>query len=85
MKNYENIHYTNCPHFTVGCVDQWAEQGFLFHEGKVFCYHEDRKEQYGATYHPKEIADFLTYAQKNEIEIPPNFLATLKDYEKNNS
>ena len=35
MENYEHIYYLDCPHFTVGRVDQWGEQGYLLFEGKI--------------------------------------------------
>ena len=57
MENYEHIYYLNCPHFTVGRVDQWGEQGFLFHEGHVYEYTEDRKDQWGRTFNQMSIAE----------------------------
>jgi len=76
-KNYDNIFYLNCPHFTVGRVDQWGEQGYLFFEGNVYQYYEDRKEQYGRTYNPRNIEQFLEYAKRNEIKIPDDFLKVI--------
>ncbi len=43
MENFEHIFYLDCPHFTVGRVDQWGEHGFLLFEGKIYSYEEDRK------------------------------------------
>lgn len=78
MENYENIFYRDCPHFTVGRVDQWGEQGYLLFEGKVYSYEEDRKNQYGTTDSPMSINDFLKYAETQHISIPDDFMAELK-------
>jgi len=77
MENYENIYYGNCPHFTVGNVDQWGEQGYLLFEGKVYSYDEDRKDQRGTTHSPMLIADFLLHAKKHQISIPEDFMQKL--------
>jgi hypothetical protein len=79
MENYENIYYDNCPHFTVGKVDQWFEHGYLLFEGKVYSYDEDRKDQCGTTHSPMSIADFLEYANKNQISIPEDFMKKLRE------
>ena len=79
MENYENIRYSNCPHFTIGRVDQWGENGFLLFEGKVYRYEEDRKEQYGTTTSPMSIEQFLVYAEQQQISIPEDFLSMLKE------
>ncbi len=76
---YSHIFYRNCPHFTVGRVDQWGEQGYLFYEGQVYEYYEDRKEQYGKTYNPMSIEDFLAYAERKNIKIPQEFMQLLRD------
>lgn len=76
--NYDQIHYLTCPHFTIGRVDQWGEQGYLLFEGKVFWYEENRKDQCGTTRSPMAIADFLKYADAQEIEIPEDFLEFLR-------
>lgn len=76
-KIYEHIYYKNCPHFTVGRVDQWGEQGYLFYEGEVYSYSEDRKEQFNETYNRRAISDFLAYAKQQKIEIPDAFLKIL--------
>ncbi len=78
MENYEQIYYLDCPHFTVGRVDQWGESGYLLFENKVYYYEEDRKEQCGSTHSPMTIKDFLTYAEKSQIAIPAEFLEKLK-------
>ena len=78
MENYENIFYLDCPHFTVGRVDQWGEQGYLLFEGKVYSYEEDRKEQCGRTHSPMTIKEFLTFAENSLIEIPEDFMNGLK-------
>lgn len=78
-KIYEHIYYKNCPHFTVGKVDQWGEHGYLFFEGQVYDYFEDRKSQYNETSAPREILDFLAYAKRNKIEVPSSFLKVLKE------
>jgi hypothetical protein len=74
---YEHIYYKNCPHFTVGRVDQWGEQGYLFFEDHVYEYHEDRKDQWGETYNKRTINQFMSYAQKRELIIPDEFLNVL--------
>ncbi len=74
MENYEQIFYLDCPHFTVGRVDQWGEHGYLLFEGKVYSYEEDRKEQCGRTHSPVTIKEFLAFAEKNQIPIPEDFL-----------
>jgi hypothetical protein len=81
MENYEDIHYLNCPHFTVGHVDQWGEHGYLLSGGKVYFYEEDRKEQTGSTYSPKTIEEFLAYAEKFQIAVPEDFLKKLAEAE----
>ncbi|HQU82770.1 MAG TPA: hypothetical protein PKY59_06585 [Pyrinomonadaceae bacterium] len=81
MENYENIYYLDCPHFTVGRVDQWGEQGYLLFEGKVFSYEEDRKDQCGRTYSPMTVKEFLAFAENARIEIPEDFLKKLNEIE----
>ena len=78
-KIYAHIYYRDCPHFTVGKADQWGEQGYLFFEGKVYDYFEDRKGQYGETSTPREILDFLAYAKRSKIEISTNFMKVLEE------
>jgi hypothetical protein len=77
MENYEHIFYLDCPHFTVGHVDQWGEQGYLLYEGNVYAYEEDRKDQIGRTYSRVSITDFLTYAERNQVAIPTDFMERL--------
>lgn len=77
MDSYDAIFYLDCPHFTVGHVDQWGEQGYLLHEGQVYSYEEDRKNQCGRTYAPMSARDFLAYAEREGIEIPEDFLKEL--------
>jgi hypothetical protein len=77
MDSFDEIFYQNCPHFTVGNVDQWGEQGYLLHERKVYSYEEDRKNQCGRTYAPMSVVDFLTYAEREGIIIPEGFLREL--------
>jgi hypothetical protein len=81
MENYEHIFYLDCPHFTVGNVDQWGEQGYLLFEGKVYAYEEDRKNQYGQTHSPMMIRDFLLYAERLQISIPEDFMNKLMEYQ----
>ena len=81
MENYEHIYYLNCPHFTVGHVDQWGESGYLLFDGKVYFYEEDRKEQCGTTRAPVTIKGFLAFAEKTRLAIPEEFLAKLKEAE----
>ena len=78
MESYDHIFYLDCPHFTVGHVDQWGEQGYLLHEGKVYAYEEDRKNQCGQTYSPMSIDDFLAYAEDQRLTVPNDFLEKLK-------
>jgi hypothetical protein len=78
MENYEHIYYLDCPHFTVGRVDQWGESGYLLFEDNVYFYEEDRKDQCGSTHSPMSISDFLAYAEKEEILIPEDFMKELK-------
>lgn len=73
MENFENIYYGNCPHFTVGNADQWGENGYLLHEGKVYAYEEDRKEQCGRTHSPMSVQEFLIYAKNHQVDIPDDF------------
>ena len=79
MENYENIFYLDCPHFTVGHVDQWGEHGYLLFEDKVYAYEEDRKDQCGRTYSPFTAAQFLEHARKYGIAIPEDFMRLLAD------
>lgn len=79
MDNYEHIFYLDCPHFTVGRVDQWGEQGYLLYEGKVYSYDEDRKNQYGTTTSPMSIDEFLDLARRQSILIPEDFMTELSE------
>lgn len=81
MENYEQIFYLDCPHFTVGRVDQWSEQGYLLFENKVYSYEEDRKNQCGRTYAPVTIKEFLAFAEEFQIQIPEDFLKKLMEAE----
>lgn len=81
MENYEQIFYLDCPHFTVGRVDQWGEQGYLLFEGKVYSYEEDRKEQTGRTHSPISVKEFLAFAEKIQMTIPEDFLRKLTEDE----
>lgn len=83
VENYANIFYLDCPHFTVGHVDQWGEQGYLLHAGKVYSYDEDRKNQYGTTTSPMTIPDFLAYAERSQIDVPDEFLKKLREANEN--
>ena len=74
METFEHILYLDCPHFTVGRVDQWGESGYLLFEGKIYNYEEDRKDQCGSTHSPMLIKDFLAYAERLQISIPVDFL-----------
>ena len=78
MENFDQIWYLDCPHFTVGHVDQWGEHGYLLFEDKVYSYDEDRKEQIGSTNSPQTITDFLTFAENNELAMPDDFMEKLK-------
>jgi hypothetical protein len=82
MENYEQIFYLDCPHFTVGRVDQWGEQGYLLFEDKVYSYEEDRKNQCGTTHSPMSIKDFLMYAEQLQISIPDDFMEKLTEIPK---
>ena len=82
MDNYEHIYYRDCPHFTVGRVDQWGEHGYLLHDDKVYFYEEDRKYQCGGTRSPQSIDEFLRYAEAQRISIPDEFMDKLKEVRK---
>jgi hypothetical protein len=82
MENYEQIYYLDCPHFTVGRVDQWGEHGYLLFEGKVYSYEEDRKDQCGSTHSPTLIEDFLMFAERFQISIPAYFTEKLSEINK---
>lgn len=82
VENYEQIFYLDCPHFTVGRVDQWGEQGYLLFAGKVYSYEEDRKNQCGSTHSPTSIKDFLAEAEKLQITIPDDFMEKLMEIQK---
>jgi hypothetical protein len=82
MENYEQIYYLDCPHFTVGRVDQWGESGYLLFEDKIYYYEEDRKDQCGSTHSPMTIKDFLTYAGESQIQIPADFMEKLMEVSK---
>ena len=79
MENYEDIFYLDCPHFTVGHVDQWSERGYLLSGGKVYFYEVDRKDQCSSTRSPMSIEEFLAYAEKFQITIPEDFLKMLTE------
>jgi hypothetical protein len=79
MENYEHIFYADCPHFTVGHVDQWGEHGYLLYEGKVYSYEEDRKDQCGSTYSPLSIRDFLRFAEDSRLTVPEDFMNKLME------
>ena len=81
MENYENIFYLDCPHFTVGHVDQWGEQGYLLFDGKIYSYEVDRKDQCASTHSPTPIKEFLAYAETRQMSIPEDFLQKLKEAE----
>ena len=82
MENYEHIIYFNCPHFTIGRVDQWGEHGYLLYEGNVYFYEEDRKDQCSSVRSPMTTEDFLTYAASQQIAIPGNFMEKLRGFNK---
>jgi hypothetical protein len=82
MDNYEHIYYRDCPHFTVGRVDQWGEHGYLLYEDQVYFYEEDRKDQCGSTRSPQSIDEFLAYAEEQQISIPDEFMEKLKEMSK---
>ena len=79
MENHQDIVYLDCPHFTVGHVDQWGEQGYLLFEGTVYWYEVDRKDQCDSMSSPLAIRDFLIYAEKNQISIPESFMKKLTE------
>ena len=81
MENFEDIYYLDCPHFTVGHVDQWGEHGYLLFGDKVYFYEVDRKDQCGTTRSPTTIKEFLAYAEKFQITIPADFLEKLTEAE----
>ena len=77
-EHYTHIYYKDCPHFTIGRVDQWGERGYLFYEGMVYDYMEDRKEQYNTVEHPRTVPEFIDFADYRGIEIPERFLEAIK-------
>ena len=81
MEDYPSIYYFNCPHFTVGRVDQWGEHGYLLFEEKVYFYEEDRKDQCGRTCYPMAVPNFLRFAEGEQISIPEDFMALLREIE----
>jgi hypothetical protein len=83
MENYEHIFYLDCPHFTVGHVDQWGERGYLLFEGKVYFYEVDRKDQCHTARSPVTVGEFLKYAGNSQIQIPESFLEKLMEAEIN--
>ena len=85
MENYENIWYLDCPHFTVGRVDQWGESGYLLFEDKVYAYEENRKDQCGTTNSPMTIEEFLIFADKQQIQVPGDFVTKLEESQNNRS
>lgn len=76
-KTYNHIWYQDCPHFYIGRADQWGERGYLLFENEVYEYMVDRKEQYDIVKRPKSVADFLAYAQVENITVPDKFLKEL--------
>lgn len=82
MDDFAGIFYLDCPHFTVGHVDQWGESGYLLFEDRVYAYEEDRKNQCGRTYAPMSISDFLAYAERERIVVPDKFIEKLKEVDK---
>jgi hypothetical protein len=77
VENFEHIFYLDCPHFTVGRADQWGEHGYLLHEGNVYWYEVDRKDQRVSTRSPMSVDDFLAYATARSIGIPDDFMSLL--------
>lgn len=73
-------YYRNRPHFTVGHVDQWGEQGYFIFEGKIFNYTDDRKSgYYSANETPFTPEEFIQTCKEDDIVIPPEFLSALKE------
>jgi hypothetical protein len=81
VENYEEIFYLDCPHFTVGHVDQWGEHGYLLFEGKVYFYEVDRKNQCHTARSPVTAEEFLAYAEDNGLTITEDFLRKLTETE----
>ena len=75
---FPHVSYWEHPHYACE-ADQWGEYGYLLYEGKVYHYHEDRKEQLGWTDSPRSIEDFLAFIRKKRIKISPEFRALLKE------
>jgi len=82
VDNFEHINYLDCPHFAVGHVDQWSENGYLLFEGMIYWYEVDRKDQCDNIRSPLTIRDFLSFAEKNQIAIPDNFMEKLAESAK---
>lgn len=85
MENYEHIYYLDCPHFTVGHVDQWGEHGYLLFEGRVYFYEVDRKDQCHTARSPMTTREFLAYAGESRLTIPEDFLKKLTEAESEDS
>ena len=79
MQNYDDIFYLDHPHFTVGKVDQWGEEGYFLYDGLVYAYEENRKDQCGETHSPLAVRDFLAYAESRGLEIPEDFKVLLME------
>lgn len=79
MDEFPHIYYLDHPHFTVGHVDQWGENGYLYFEGLVYSYEEDRKCQYGRTHSPRTVVEFLEFARRCQIDVPQTFLDAMNE------
>ena len=77
--DFAHINYLDCPHFTVGNVDQWSEHGYLLFEGMIYWYEVDRKDQCDNIRSPLTIRDFLTIAKEKQIAIPDSFMDKLAE------
>lgn len=82
MENYEDIFYLDCPHFTVGHVDQWGEHGYLLFDGKVYFYEVDRKDQCHTARSPMTAEEFLVYAEESGLTVPEGFFKKLTEAER---
>lgn len=63
----------------MGRVDQWGESGYLFFDGHVYAYEEDRKDQCGRTYLKMTVPEFVDLSGRLKIDIPAEFMASLKE------
>ena len=45
-------------------VDKWGAEGHMLHDGFIYAYEENRKDQCSETHSPFAVRDFLSEAEK---------------------